>query len=229
MPTASTSRKGTFPGMAKSQAAPWTTMLSCPLTTNSQLSAFPVPGVSYVSCPLTLWTIECQIQLIIPMLVVKKLSSRRCWSPAVNHDSTASEVKSHLTWAKCKIYLKNKSKMRWERWAEGRLWETWVAWSGVWVDWLPGIIPMSLVPDHTAPEPSGHRKTILTVMDLIAVLLQALNLPFLQHAVSHQQLEEPPVDIGHGARSSWATLHGDGAKKEVNEINLSLNTPKAMF
>lgn len=87
---------------------------------------------------------------------------------------------------------------------------------------------MSLVPDHTAREPPGNRKTILTVMDLIAVLLQALNLPFLQHSVSHQQLEEPPVDISHGARSSGATLHGDGAKKDVNEISLPLNTPKAM-
>lgn len=91
--------------------------------------------------------------------------------------------------------------------------------SGEWVDWLPGIMPMSLVSDRTALESSGERKTILTVMDLIAVLLQALHLPLLQHAVSHQQLEEPPVDIGHGARPSRATLHGDGAEKDVNEIS----------
>lgn len=88
---------------------------------------------------------------------------------------------------------------------------------------------MSLVPDHTIPEHSGNREMILTVMDLIAMLLQALNIPFLQHSVSHQQLEEPPVDISHDAHSSCATLHGEGTKKEINKIKLPLSTPKSMF
>ena len=45
-------------------------------------------------------------------------------------------------------------------------------------------------------------------MDLIAVLLQALDIALFQHPVSHQQLEEPPVDISHDARSPRAALHG---------------------
>ena len=95
--------------------------------------------------------------------------------------------------------------------------------SGVLVDWLHAIIPMSPVPDHRVPEHPenrvpehpenrvpehpGNRETILTVMDLVAVLLQALNIPFLQHSMSHQQLEESPVDISHDAHSSCTALH----------------------
>lgn len=61
------------------------------------------------------------------------------------------------------------------------------------------------------------------------MLLQALNVPFLQHSMSHQQLEEPSVDVSHDAHSSCATLHGEGTNKEINEIKLPLSTPKATF
>ena len=49
---------------------------------------------------------------------------------------------------------------------------------------------------------------VLTVMDLIAVLLQALDVALFQHTMSHQQLQKSPVDIGHDARSPRAALHG---------------------
>lgn len=51
-------------------------------------------------------------------------------------------------------------------------------------------------------------------MDLVTVVLQAPNLPLLQHTVSHQQLEEAPMDIRHDTHSSRAALHVGGAEKE---------------
>lgn len=66
---------------------------------------------------------------------------------------------------------------------------------------------MSRVPDHSTRAP-GTRKAILTVVDLVAMLLQALDIPLLQHPVSHQQLEEPPVDVSHGAHTPRTALHG---------------------
>lgn len=51
-------------------------------------------------------------------------------------------------------------------------------------------------------------------MDLVTVVLQAPNLPLLQHTMSHQQLEEAPMDICHGTRSSRTALHVGGAEKE---------------
>lgn len=55
---------------------------------------------------------------------------------------------------------------------------------------------------YSTGQAAGDRDTTLTVMDLVAVVLQAPNLPLLQHTVSHQQLEEAPMDIRHGTRSS---------------------------
>lgn len=72
---------------------------------------------------------------------------------------------------------------------------------------LQGIIPVSLVPNQHPPEHMRNREMTLTVMNLIAVVLQALDVPFFQHPVSHQQLQEAPVDVGHGACSSGTALH----------------------
>ena len=60
------------------------------------------------------------------------------------------------------------------------------------------------------PSTQGNGGGILTVMDLVAVPLQALDVALLQHAVGHQQLEEAPVDVGHDARSPGAALHECG-------------------
>lgn len=62
------------------------------------------------------------------------------------------------------------------------------------------------VPERLAPGHVVSRETILTVMDPIAVVLQPPNVPLLQHAVSHQQLQEPPVDVGHDASPPRAAL-----------------------
>lgn len=56
-----------------------------------------------------------------------------------------------------------------------------------------------------------HGHTTLTVMDLVAVVLQAPNFPLLQYTVSHQQLEEAPVDICHDSYPSRAALHVGGS------------------
>ena len=153
---------------------------------------------------------SCEVQIIILIIEMKQLGLEKVlelWCEAWL-SSFRVQVLSH--WAQCQIcFKKNKKlKMRWERWAGTRWWETWTPRSAISVDWVHGISPVSLAPDHTVAEQPGNRETILTVMDLIAVLLQALDVPLLQHAVSHQQLEESPVDISHDAHSPRAALHG---------------------
>lgn len=49
---------------------------------------------------------------------------------------------------------------------------------------------------------------ILTVMDLVAVLLQAPHFPLLQHPMGHEQLQEAPVHIRHDTRPPRTALHG---------------------
>lgn len=68
-------------------------------------------------------------------------------------------------------------------------------------------------PSITSPRSYSGRAAweqgrVLTVMDLIAVLLQALDVALFQHTMSHQQLQKSPVDIGHDARSPRVALHG---------------------
>lgn len=83
--------------------------------------------------------------------------------------------------------------------------------SGLPDDFSHIVIPASLVSDEHSTGAAGHRGATLTVMDLVAVLLQALDLPLLQHTMSHQQLQEAPMDIRHGTCSSRAALHVGGS------------------